>query len=58
MSAKKVRIGGWVDKQLKAGFLEQCGSGKRAKSKISQSKTLALLLAEGMARRRSPRRTP
>ena len=56
MSAKKVRIGGWVDKKLKAAFLKQCGTG--SKWNHSRSKVLASLLADGVAQRKQGRRNP
>jgi hypothetical protein len=59
MSAKKIRLCGWIDKQLKADLLKHCHhncpvSGKPLKR--SQSQLLELFLAESVAHRK--RATP
>ncbi|MDB6018027.1 MAG: hypothetical protein JWR19_2516 [Pedosphaera sp.] len=59
MSAKKVRVGGWVDKQLKTEFLKHLRTSARVEKKpgkISQSQLLGLFLLEGVEHRKNLRR--
>ena len=48
MSAKRIRICGWIDKKLKADFLRHCqvkSHGKGRPLKMSQSRLLEMILA-------------
>jgi hypothetical protein len=57
MGAKKIRIGGWVDKKLKAEFLKQRLPGNQPKgARPSQSKLFEALLLESIQRRRNSKR--
>ncbi len=63
MSRKKVRIGGWVDKKLKAELLKWSQAGSTAKGKagkLSQGKLLETFLSEALATRKParPKRRP
>src|SRR5689334_22072560 len=56
MSATKVRIGGWVDKEFRTEFLKHRRAQARSSAKsahISQGKMLEALLAEGVQHRKS-----
>ncbi len=58
MGAKKIRIGGWVDKQLKVD-LRKYGAAKgnpAGKKPVSQARAMANLLAEEVARRKRAKR--